>query len=203
MFYVFIFTEVSFTAIEVSKTCYCFLRQASKKTSSATWAREVATPYLPQPSLEWLRHQVSFRPSKLFSRYTLAGVNAVKEKDRDWGLNRGLSGSVPHKKSINYLSSGHQLDRRRGRSHLSSSGDRTVKQFRVQFQEDWFASCSDFRESCHEASTRTQRYSLLKSAILQATNYLQKKPRSVLPRRFILQLQNHIFDSNSLGGKEK
>ena len=66
-----------------------------------------------QPSLVRLHHQISFRPSKLYSRPRLAAVRSkdyaispwcvVKEKDRDWGLNRGLSGSVPHKNTINNI----------------------------------------------------------------------------------------------------
>ena len=59
------------------------------KDISATRSREVASP----------SHQVSFRSREAVQPYTLAGVNAVKEKERDWGLNRALSGSVHHKKS--------------------------------------------------------------------------------------------------------
>ena len=59
--------------------------------------------------IKQLGHEKLLRPliksasgqEKLSSRYTLAGVNAVKEKQRDWGLNRAVLDRFPiknHKK---------------------------------------------------------------------------------------------------------
>ena len=55
--------------------------------------------------IKQLGHEKLLRPliksasglEKLSSRYTLAGVNAVKEQQRDWGLNRAVLDRFPIK----------------------------------------------------------------------------------------------------------
>ena len=77
----------------------------SSSSSRSKWIDLLASPRI----YKQLGHEKLLRPliksasglEKLSSRYTLAGVNAVKEKQRDWGLNRAVLDRFPiknHKK---------------------------------------------------------------------------------------------------------
>ena len=98
-----------------SGICHCLLRKATPSSNSASRSciALLHEPFISNPALSGcvIRSASGHRSCtadpalpRCDPRTTaISPWCVVKEKDRDWGLNRGLSGSVPHKNTINNI----------------------------------------------------------------------------------------------------